>query len=309
MPGPEYHICSYATLMDRQSEDIRKALERLQRTMEQAVDQIRTLHRDRKVLLERINELEEERRAMGASLNERADEALQVREQVAELEELLHRSGQEQETLRLQVLAMQTALNERDGMIAEQEDALVQSTRKIGELEERLARSRQQIEDLESGQSQSREQQERLVAAGEELEAERRRAEERSREWEGRIAEAESDRDAMRKSAEALLRERDQARATVESMLVRVRQLEAVDGEQLALLRDKVDGLTQDLEEALEMAAGNEAEVSVLREQIADLEAEIERGATHGGFSVEDQEELVHQMESALLLIDKHLSE
>src|SRR5262245_50037968 len=111
--------------MDRQTEEIRKAFERLQRTVEQGIDQLRTLQRERRLFLERINELEEERSSIGASLSEQSVEANRGRERTAELEELLLRAEREQERLHTRVLELERVMNERESLIADQEDALM----------------------------------------------------------------------------------------------------------------------------------------------------------------------------------------
>lgn len=317
--------------MDSHNEDIRKAFERLQRTIGIVADRTRGLQRERKLLLERIDELEEAYLTVDAAAAERSDEALKGRARSAELEEQVFRLQRDQEALHEKIARLEAELKEREGFIAEQEDRLVQA--------------QQQIEEFESGRSVATELQDRITALESELEIaqqrvstqeqewqqnvgdlesqykgqlsekqseieqERQRSEERAAEWERRIAEAESGREETRETVDDLIRERDQARATVESMLVRVRQLEAGDNEQSTQLQEKVESLTQDLEEALEMASNKEAEVEELRGRLTMLEENLSNTNGNIVFDEEEQGELVSQVEAALTLIDKYLGE
>lgn len=317
--------------MDGHNEDIRKAFERLQRTIGLVADRTRGLQRERKLLLGRIDELEEACLTMDAAVSERSDEALRGRERAAELEEQVLRSQKDQQELHNRVAALENELKDREGLIAEQEDALAQARLRIEEfesgrsvsselqnriaaLEEEVKKERARADELAANWAQKEESLEaEKKNEGEtlrtELEEERRRLQERAAEWEHRIAAAENLRDEMKESAEVLIRERDQARATVESMLVRVRQLEAGGDEQTSGLQQQIDSLTGDLEEALEMASAKEAEAGELREQLTQLQKKAVDTNGKIVLDEEEQNELMSQVEAALTLIDKHLSD
>lgn len=281
--------------MDRHNEEIRKAFERLQRTVGMIADRMHGLQRERKLMLERIDELEQACQSMDATVSERSDEAMQRQQRVAELEEQVLRAEHELEVSKDKIRTLQDAISEREALIADQEDALVNSRRTIEQLQHRQTESVELLGQIEQLKRE-------VESAGES-------AESRAAEWERRIAEAERSRDAAKEAAETLLSERDQARATVESMLVRVRQLEANDDEQTAALREKTDSLGRDLEEALEMASAKESESETLRERLNELEERV--AESNGSFMMSDNDKalLIDQVESALTLIDKHLGE
>ena len=317
--------------MDSHNQEIHKAFERLQRTIGQVADRTRGLQRERKLLLERIDELEGTCITLDAAVGERSNEVLKERERYAELEEQILQMQSHQQVLQDKIAGLSTELKEREEFIVGQEDGLLKAHDRIkeleagrsasGELETVIASLREELEaeranlvtqDEEwekKNAALEHDQGEQLSELREELERERKRFEEREREWEHRIAEAENSRDEMREHVETLIRERDQARATVESMLVRVRQLESEDDEQSLHLQKKVEDLTQDLEEALEMASTKEAEAEELQARFSNLEETLNGSNGTIVLKEEVQAELVSQVEAALTLIDKHLGE
>ncbi|MCE2503189.1 MAG: hypothetical protein J4G05_03895 [Chlorobi bacterium] len=115
-----------------------------------------------------------------------------------------------------------------------------------------------------------------------------------------RLQEAEYECDDAKGHAKTFAEERDQARATVESMVVRVKKVEESQIERAS----ENERLMRDLEEALELASHNEALAEELKKKIEQSEREQEGQLT---VSVEEKEELIHQAEEALTLIDKHL--
>jgi chromosome segregation ATPase len=151
-------------------------------------------------------------------------------------------------------------------------------------------------------------------------------------ELESEVSGLQLERERALKSTAAVEAERDSARSTVESLLVRLKQIEASDDERLKAQRSRIEELTRDLSEALDMAAKKETELMLalseqerLQRQIAELTErrdtlaeELEKfrsGGTNGvaspstGLSEIDRRAIVDQLRDAITLIDKHLGE
>ncbi len=109
-------------------------------------------------------------------------------------------------------------------------------------------------------------------------------------EYEARLAAYEEkhvafdvEAEVARKAMHELQTERDEARSTVESLLVRLKQQEATDDDRLVAQRERIDHLMHDLSEALDMAARKEtelihshAEVGRLQQRCVDLNDKVE---------------------------------
>lgn len=174
--------------------------------------------------------------------------------------------------------------------------AIVQRDEKIDELTTLLAQRQQELDAL-SGESASAA--ERIATLERERDAARDGAE-------GRVAAAEAGRAELHERISQLERERDQARSTVESMLIRVRQLESNDQDTRDSSQRKIESMQSDLDAALELAEGKEAEAVALQRRVEELEQALEQSRS-GTIGDGEAEELAEKIEEALHLIDQHL--
>lgn len=173
---------------------------------------------------------------------------------------------------------------------------LAQRDEKIDELTSLLGQRQQELDAL-SGESASAA--ERIATLERERDAARDGAE-------GRVAAAEAGRAELHERISQLERERDQARSTVESMLIRVRQLESNDQDKRDSSQRKIEAMQTDLDAALELAEGKEAEAVALQRRVEELEQALEQSRP-GTISDGEAEELAEKIEEALHLIDQHL--
>lgn len=442
-----------------ESAEVRRALERLQNTLDIMGDRYRDIRRERRQLRERIEQLEREREAASMSLSARLETAAHDRKRAIEFEERAIQAEKGQADLHQRLVDLERQLAEREAMIAEQSDTIERQRERLDEnrrreeeswtqeerfreeiqaLTEQLARGQaerdrlgQQIRELEelrnappaaadeetleltrqlagmrerlgvldgeradlidaqaelqhrlddalrdvaiarglTGELESeieslRTQLSHAGAArdGEVAEAARAAAEldqlrrtiaareeelqglheaikrmhiealQESARLQGAIAELQTERERVLKTLVSVEGDRDSARATVESLLVRLKQLEASDDERLTAQRTRIDELTRDLSEALDMAAKKETdamlaqtEVERLQRQIAELterrdqlEGELEKlreagtnapAGTSNGIDDGEREVIVGRLREAIMLIDKHLGE
>lgn len=201
---------------------------------------------------------------------------------------------------------------------AAREEVTAELSRLQTELEETRAR-------LESGENELRSLHESMHTANAD-------AARRTGDLQGEVATLQLDLERAQKARATMEADRDSARGTVESLLARLKQLEASDDERLKAQRVRIDELTLDLSEALDMAANKETELLLaqselerLRRQVSELnerrdalmtEVETLHGANTNGqanasTAINDNERraIVDQLRDAITLIDKHLGD
>jgi exonuclease SbcC len=435
--------------------DIRRALDRLQQAFELLNDRYRDLRRERKQARERIEELQREREIADASNAAQLELAEREHRRAAELEERAVQAERQQEELMVRVADLERAVTEREALIAEQEDLLVQmradleiqrakeeegwieesrrreeveglrrelahaqaeseemreqmtrlaavpegsmvipsgdvdmiraenvSLRQLVELQqherselegkhlqaigkldaatraEAMARTEvaaleEEKRSLEASIASMREAQDRLkesmresgvdqslaVQAREaEIEARERelkglheRLEQREKEHavaiarvEERLTAAELEREKFEHQLAALRAERDSARAVAERLQHELKEVEFSDDERLLAQRRRMEELTKDLSNALELASRREKEVAAASEELESLKSQmvrlndeidllraaamhVENGAAPA-MTDEDRRIITEQIDSAILLIDRHLA-
>lgn len=139
-----------------------------------------------------------------------------------------------------------------------------------------------------------------------------------------RIETLELERERIARQATDIRHERDAALANVETLTHRLKGLESSDEERLKAQRERIESLSNDLTEALDMATRNETdlvaanrELAKLRTRVADLTATVEQlqsidasmGSANGtGISEDDRRELARQLDAAIELIDRQLA-
>ncbi len=313
------------------SDEIRKALERLQETFEVVQDRYREMRRERKMLLERLEQMENERITIAADAASYRQQTEQGQASITELEEKVAIAEEKNAALESELT---TARNELDSV--QQEAEVIRADRSelrekqlqlIGKLDSATrdaSMARTRAVELESTREQADELKKKLEELRETFDTEKKRYTDRLNGLEERVANAEQQRVEAEGASRTLLAERDQARETVESLLIRIKQLEEGDDEEKSEYSSQIDELRGDLAEALDMAARKEAEtieaqrtVDELQETVNEYSKKLESLQANGQSSSaeiialfdDDRDEIVSQIEMAIELIDKHLQE
>ncbi|MGE3801538.1 MAG: hypothetical protein AB7H80_11000 [Candidatus Kapaibacterium sp.] len=279
--------------MDRYQEEIGSVFERLHRSLELVGERILSLNRERELLIGRIDEIEFLNLDLETKLSQQAKVVESSTARLQALDEELERGKIDGERMRSDMQELQQQLTEREAVILQQQESIESYRLQVEKFEE----DRKDIEVLRSKVSELEHLlEEQKSGRGDQVE-----------EWERRIAEAEMERESMRSNLETLERERDQARATVESMIYRIQQLETSGSEVNSTLVAEKEALARDLEEALELAALHESEAEELRSKLTVAMEASEKAK--GEFAVDENErnELIGQVENAIAMIDKHL--
>jgi len=148
---------------------------------------------------------------------------------------------------------------------------------------------------------------------------------------EDRYVDYDVELEIARKAMHELQTERDEARGTAESLLARLKSVEAVDEEETAARQGRIRELTHDLGEALDMAARYEtdliharAEVERLQSRCSELSEEASRARSDyetlqervaagveggSGIGEEERQRLVDRIGRAIALIDRHIGD
>lgn len=307
-------------IVSAESIDIRRALDRLQGTLEEFADRQRELRRDRRQMSEYIVELERE---VDRAAKAAADESLSERRQ----SELLDRIGQ-----------LEQAVRERESLVAEQEDLLQQYQARFDEAREFAAKSDASRRELESELGKLRTQRgrpndSRSATDTEHVEmlntqlAEMRQVVER----------IEAERGELVANHSRLSTELEIVRQSEQSALAQVASLEA----ELARVSDRERSNSPFVAELEKRNAALESELASvsarLREidsghadtqQLRLVERELERSraeieslkerlakrkdatSTNGvDISSDEREAMIGQLQSAIGIIDRYLSE
>lgn len=312
--------------------DLRRSLERMQSALETLSDRYRDLRRERRQLRDRIDELVNERESTTAVSAAEVERAAGDRRRASELEERAMRAEKKHEELYNHISSLEAAVAERERMLADQEDMIARlslsrsedtaraegaDVERMKELEEEiralrasLVRLREERSDLESKQDQTIA---KLDAAT--------RGEAAARIEQARLEREQNELVAAIESREKILAElrseRDAALANVEMLTHRLKGLESSDDERLKAQRSRIEGLSSDLSDALDMASRYEreldesrVEVEKLRRQERELTNEISTLRISGsGVAPEDREAMARQIDAAIDLIDRHLGE
>jgi chromosome segregation protein len=324
------------------STEIRRALDRLQSTIESLSDRYRELRRERKQMRARIEELEGEREQEDLTTAARLEAAAIDRRRVLELDERVVQAERRQVELYERVLELEETLSERERLIVEQEETMSRLRSALEEErkreEEGATRSERASEELLELRRQVADLTGRVAA----LQSERKRLEEQEHQLVGKLDAATRDSGLARMRVEELeeklataAAERDAAREQVQSLLAQLKQLESTDDDRLKAQRLRIDALSRDLSDALDMAAKKETEameaadaLDRLQERVTELERDLgslreERDSLKGEFdrhggesapekgstwlSQSDRGQLVMQIDDAIRLIDRHL--
>lgn len=278
--------------MDRIGTEIQTAYERLERTFE------RVAHR--------ISQLQSERDALRSEIEGLRGSEKHAIDSHGELQAILASQTTHVEELESEIERLHSELTQRDVALTSGQVALRQleedSRLLIGEKEE-LTRTLDEYRHIAAERDDLLNEIASLKRRIEEMEGEGR---DQNAAMESRVTTAERERTEMSQKVLELERERDQARATVESMLVRVRQLEANDEDVRSSSRRKVEELNADLQEALNMASAKEDECQALLQRMAEYEA-ASRNGSDAEMSDEQRVVIIEAIESALSLVDKHI--
>lgn len=312
--------------------DLRRSLERMQSALETLSDRYRDLRRERRQLRERIDELVSERESSTAASAAEVERAAGDRRRAAELEERALRAEKKHEELYNRISSLEAAVAERERMLAEQEDMISRlslsrtedaaraqgaDVERIREMEEEIGALRASLVRLREERTELESKQDQTIAKLDSA----TRAEAAARIEQARL---ERERDALATTIEArekaiseLRSERDAALANVETLTLRLKGLESSDDERLKAQRARIESLSNDLSDALDMAARHErdlnearAEVEQLRRREHELVAEI-TAATAGGLGIdpEERQAMARQIDAVIELIDRHLGE
>ncbi len=314
--------------------DLRRSMERMQSALETLGDRYRDLRRERRQLRERIDELVNERESSSAASAAEVERAASDRRRAAELEERAIRAEKRHEELFNRISSLEAAVAERERMLAEQEDMISRLSlsrtedaarakgadvermkemeEEVGALRASLVRLREERTELESKQDQTIAKLDAATRAEAMARIEQARLE-RERDELARTIEARE------KSISELRSERDAALANVETLTLRLKGLESSDDERLKAQRARIEALSNDLGDALDMAARHErelnearAEVEILKRREIELADEIAsaRSAVGGvGGDLEERQAVARQIDAAIELIDRHLGE
>jgi len=313
--------------------DLRRSLDRMQEALESLTERFRELRRERRQLRERIDELIAERETRSASSAADNEVAAAERRRSAELEERAIKAEKRHEALYDRINDLEATVSDRERLLADQEDMIARLREsRAAELDEarKGAVDSGHLKELEAEIAAQRAALARLTTEKSELEAKQgqtiakldaaTRAEAMAR---LDLARLEREKEEVGGEAEARTRaiaelraERDAAVANVEMLTHRLKGLEASDDERLKAQRSRIEALSSDLSDALDMAARNErelvaaqAELEVLRARERELRETIaEAGSPSPGLTSPDRAALTREIDAAIELIDRHLS-
>lgn len=290
----------------KENADIRRALDRLQQMVEVLNDRYRDVRRERKALRDRIEELTREREVVEAATSAQLESAGNDRRRAAELEERAARAERAEAELRDSIAELRSQLAERDARIDE-----------LGPAREELAAQRGIL---------AREQHERAALEEKHLGAIAKldaatRAEAMARTAtaavEEKLAAAETEREGLEARLFKFTEERDQALAAAEALRAQIGSGDSTDDERLKAQQGRIEELMGELAATRKAVAVKEREVSDavkeaagLRQRVEQLGEEVERlKAGDGvGLSAEERRKIAQQIDTAIELIDHHLS-
>lgn len=312
--------------------ELRRSLDRMQIAFEALSDRYRDLRRERRQLRERIDELVVEREARNTASAVDEEIVMAERRRSAEWEERAIKAEKRHETLFNRINDLESMIAERERMIADQEDT-------IAGLERQMERHRVEAQQgaVESGRSEELQEEITVLRASlDRARAERNDLETNQAQLISKLdvatraetmarldlAELKRERDEVAATLEArekaildMKSERDAALANVETLTHRLKGLESSDDERLQAQRTRIEDLSRDLGEALDMAARNErelvsamTEVEALRQRERSLVDEIASLQGTGSIAgLEDRQAMARQIDMAIELIDRHL--
>jgi chromosome segregation protein len=371
-----------------ESTDIRRALDRLQDTLEEFSARMREMRRERRQIQEYVVELEREVERAERNASEHAQVGVAERERGEELLDRIAQSERRQSDLLARIAELEQAVRERESLVAEQEDLIQQyqarfdDAREFGarhdtarrELDQEVRRLREELDlvraseqealrraqDVESrhpaGQPSAEDQIEGMSAqlaqlrqTVEDLEAERAElvanrarlteAYETVRQSErdalGRLGRVESElgeareRERLASAKLVELEQRNRALQTeLDSLTAHLRDIgsDHAELENARKLEEELERSRLALAEREQAAASASRQVDTLREQLGLFEQEVgmlraerERlaGAVNGTadetgalkIREEERQEMIGQIQSAIGLIDRYLSE
>ncbi len=313
-----------------QSEGRREELEELRR-------QLATVHAESEAYraqLDRLSVVNDGEIVVPAStIEELRSEATSLRQLVAQLQQdRIDLEGKYLQTIgKLDAATLAEAMARTDVASLIQEKDVLDSS--LAELRQAHAQIQQQLaenmredtsaEDAERELARERELQElhAAIQRGEDL-----HAAERATLRDG-LAAAAMEQERLERQADELRQQRDAARAAAETLKEELSKLNTGDDERLKAQRVRIEGLNEELEYALDMAARKEleagtnaqaleeaqAQIARLNKELEMLRANVEQEnglkadlALLGG---EDRRHITSQIDTAIRLIDQHLQD
>jgi chromosome segregation protein len=315
-----------------ESTDIRRALDRLQGTLEEFSDRFREVRRERRQMHEYIIELEREVERAERAASQQTEAGAAERERTSELLERIEGAERRHGELMSRIAELEQAVRERESLVAEQEDLIQQyqvrfdDAREFGarnesarrELDLEVIRLREELE-------QSRSTEQEATRRARELEASARDGGPAAQE---EVAALTAQLAQLRQSIERLESERaelvsnqtrfsdefEAVRRSEQAALERSAQLESTLAEMTE--RERIRTAT-----ATELESRNralETELEALSARLRDVEAAradgehgdgLDGAASGGNLPDEERREMIGQIETAIGIIDRYLSE
>lgn len=290
----------------KENADIRRALDRLQQMVEVLNDRYRDVRRERKALRDRIEELTREREVVDASTSAQLESAGNDRRRAAELEERAARAERAEAELRDTIAELRSQLAERDARLDD-----------LGPAREELAAQRGIL---------AREQHERAALEEKHLSAIAKldaatRAEAMARTAtvavEEKLAAVELEREGLEARLFKAVEERDQAVAASEALREQIGSGDSTDDERLKAQQGRIEELMGELAATRKAVAAKEREVADAVKEATELRARVEqlgeetarlKAGDGVGLSAEERRKIAQQIDTAIELIDHHLS-
>ena len=338
-----------------ESIDIRRALDRLQGTLEEFSDRFRELRRDRRQMHEYISELERELKKAERTASEHGEAGEAERGQIDELQERIRAGERRQAELLARISELDQAVRERESLVAEQEDLIQQYQARFDDARDFASRSDVERRELEETLARLKAEAESARAAEREARArtaalEAQLAQGGSADAAGQVEALSAQLASMRQTLQVLESERaelvtkhtrlaeefEAARRSEKAAVERALQLESEwkVADETARLRDaaaselekRVVALQAELETAstrlrdtdsdgaeVGRARLLEEELERSRAEVAELKAKRSRAAVAsdsvGAMSEQERAAMVAQIQSAIGVIDRYLSE